>query len=47
MDPAILERKPFPGRPEPVLFYHFGANVIWGATARMLEELLHALSLPA
>jgi 8-oxo-dGTP pyrophosphatase MutT (NUDIX family) len=44
MDPAILETKPLPGRPEPVLFYHFGAHVIWGATARMLQELLSALS---
>ena len=43
MDPAILEKKPFPGREEPVLFYHHGENVIWGATARMLEELLEAL----
>src|ERR1700681_2976582 len=43
MDPAILETKPFPGRPEPVLFYHYGAHTIWGATARMLAELLDAL----
>jgi 8-oxo-dGTP pyrophosphatase MutT (NUDIX family) len=43
MDPAVLEKKPFPGREEPVLFYHHGKNVIWGATARMLEELLEAL----
>ncbi len=43
MDPAILEKKPFPGREELVLFYHHGENVIWGATARMLEELLEAL----
>ena len=43
MDPAILEKKPFPGRDEPVLFYHHGDHVIWGATARMLEELLEAL----
>jgi len=43
MDPAVLEKKPFPGREEPVLFYHHGENVIWGATARMLEELLEAL----
>ncbi|MGH9399777.1 MAG: NUDIX hydrolase [Thermoanaerobaculia bacterium] len=42
-DPAILEKKPFPGRPEPVLFYHYGRHVIWGATARILAELLDAL----
>ncbi len=27
----------------PVLFYHYGETVIWGATARMLKELLDAL----
>lgn len=43
LDPAILEEKPFPGRPEPVLFYHYGRHTIWGATARMLAELLEAL----
>jgi 8-oxo-dGTP pyrophosphatase MutT (NUDIX family) len=43
MDPAALEKKPFPGREDPVLFYHYGDQVIWGATARMLEELLEAL----
>lgn len=42
-DPAIKERKFLPGREEPVLFYHHGSHVIWGATARMLEELLEAL----
>jgi 8-oxo-dGTP pyrophosphatase MutT (NUDIX family) len=43
MDPAVLETKPYPGRPEPVLFYHYGRHVIWGATARMLAELLESL----
>jgi 8-oxo-dGTP pyrophosphatase MutT (NUDIX family) len=43
MDPASLEKKPLPGREEPVLFYRYGEQVIWGATARMLEELLNAL----
>jgi len=43
LDPAVLERRPFPGRPEPVLFYHHGEHVIWGATARILKELLDAL----
>ncbi len=43
MDPSILEKKPFPGREEPVLYYRYRDHVIWGATARMLEELLEAL----
>ena len=42
-DPAIKETKFLPGRDEPVLFYHYGNHVIWGATARMLDELLEAL----
>jgi 8-oxo-dGTP pyrophosphatase MutT (NUDIX family) len=44
LDPRILERKILPGREEPTLFYHHGAHVIWGATARMLRELLEALT---
>jgi len=44
LDPRIFERRPFPGRPEPVLFYHHGENTIWGATARILKELLDALT---
>ncbi len=43
LDPRILEKKILPGREEPTLFYHHGAHVIWGATARMLQELLDAL----
>jgi 8-oxo-dGTP pyrophosphatase MutT (NUDIX family) len=43
LDPAILERKPFPGREELVLYYHYQESVIWGATARILSELLEAL----
>jgi 8-oxo-dGTP pyrophosphatase MutT (NUDIX family) len=43
LDPAALETKRFPERTEPVLFYHYGDTVIWGATARMLKELLDAL----
>ena len=43
MDPRSLETKSFPERAEPVLFYHYGETVIWGATARMLAELLDAL----
>jgi 8-oxo-dGTP pyrophosphatase MutT (NUDIX family) len=41
--PDALERRALPGREEPVLFYHYGRTVIWGATARMVEELLEAL----
>ena len=43
LDPAVLETAGLPGRDEPVLFYHYGPHVIWGATARMLAELLEAL----
>ena len=43
MDPAALEKKPLPGRDELVLFYHYRQHVIWGATARMLAELLEVL----
>ena len=43
LDPSILETKMFPGREQPVLFYHHGDQVIWGATARMLAELLEVL----
>ena len=43
MDPKILERRLLPGREERTLFFHYGAHVIWGATARMLQELLDAL----
>ena len=42
-NPAIKETKFLPGRDEPVLFYRHGDNVIWGATARILAELLEAL----
>lgn len=42
-DPAIRETRSLPGRDEPVLFYHYGNHVIWGATARMLAELIEAL----
>jgi 8-oxo-dGTP pyrophosphatase MutT (NUDIX family) len=42
-DPAIRETKLLPGRDEPVLFYRYGAHVIWGATGRILAELLEAL----
>ena len=42
-NPAILETRVLPGRDEAVLFYHHGPHVIWGATARILAELLEAL----
>jgi 8-oxo-dGTP pyrophosphatase MutT (NUDIX family) len=43
LDPKVLERRMLPGRDEPTLFYHYGNHVIWGATARMLKELLDAI----
>jgi 8-oxo-dGTP pyrophosphatase MutT (NUDIX family) len=43
MDPAILEKRTIPGREGTILFYHLGENVIWGATARILSELLTSL----
>jgi 8-oxo-dGTP pyrophosphatase MutT (NUDIX family) len=43
LDPDALEQRVLPGRTEPTLFYHYGGHVIWGATARMLKELLDVL----
>lgn len=43
MDPAALEIRRIEGREEPVLFYRYGDQVIWGATARIVAELLEAL----
>ena len=43
MDPAILEKKPMPGREGTILFYHHDKHTIWGATAGILAELLQAL----
>ena len=43
LDPGILEERLLPGRAEPTLFYHAGPHVIWGATARILSDLLEAL----
>jgi 8-oxo-dGTP pyrophosphatase MutT (NUDIX family) len=43
MDPAILEKKPMPGREGTILFYHHGKHIVWGATASILSELLEAL----
>jgi 8-oxo-dGTP pyrophosphatase MutT (NUDIX family) len=42
-DPASLEQRLLPDRDEPTLFYRYGDHVIWGATARMVKELLDAL----
>jgi 8-oxo-dGTP pyrophosphatase MutT (NUDIX family) len=42
-NPAILQTRVLPGREEPVLFYNHGPHVIWGATARILAELLERL----
>jgi 8-oxo-dGTP pyrophosphatase MutT (NUDIX family) len=44
MDPAVLEKKPYPGREGLVLYYRYEESVIWGATARILSELLEALA---
>jgi 8-oxo-dGTP pyrophosphatase MutT (NUDIX family) len=43
MDPAVLEKRPMPGREGEVLFYRYGEQIIWGATARILAELLDAM----
>ena len=41
--PTAVEERTFPGREEPVLFYHYGSKTVWGATARILSELLALL----
>jgi 8-oxo-dGTP pyrophosphatase MutT (NUDIX family) len=46
MRPEVLETRKLEGREEPVLFYHHGRHVIWGATGRILSELLAALEEP-
>lgn len=43
MDPSIMETREIPGREGPILFYHYGKHVIWGATAGILSELLEAI----
>ncbi|MGE5278885.1 MAG: NUDIX hydrolase [Acidobacteriota bacterium] len=43
LDPGALEKRTLPGREGPVLFYHYGERVIWGATAQILAELLESL----
>jgi 8-oxo-dGTP pyrophosphatase MutT (NUDIX family) len=42
-DPAVKEVRFLPDRDGPVLFYRYGAHDIWGATAKILAELLEAL----
>lgn len=42
--PSALEERRLPGQKEAILFYRYGAHIIWGATARILSELLRALS---
>ena len=44
MAPTAVEERELPGREEPVLFYHYGPKTVWGATARILSELLQALA---
>ncbi|MEO8431960.1 MAG: CoA pyrophosphatase [Acidobacteriota bacterium] len=44
LDPEALEKRLLPGRDEPVYFYRYDTHVIWGATGRILAELLTALS---
>ncbi len=45
--PTAVEEREFPGREEPVLFYHYGPKTVWGATARILSELLQVLAVQA
>lgn len=46
-DPANLEiqyrKPPVPGPEVPVYYYHFGERTIWGATARILQDLFAVL----
>ena len=44
MRPDALEKRKFEGRDEPVLFYRYGDHTVWGATARILSELLAAIA---
>lgn len=43
MSPTAVEERQFPGSAHAILFYHYGPKVIWGATARILKELLEVL----
>ena len=42
--PTAVEERFFPGRSEAVLVYHYGSKTVWGATARILSELLAVLA---
>ncbi len=44
MTPTAVEERVFEGRDRPVLFYHYGQKTVWGATARILSELLDVLA---
>jgi 8-oxo-dGTP pyrophosphatase MutT (NUDIX family) len=46
MNPRVVEEREVErdGRMERLLFYHYGHHVVWGATARILWELLGVLS---
>ena len=44
LNPTAVEERTFAGRERPVLFYHYGPKTVWGATARILSELLAVLS---
>jgi len=44
MTPTAVEERTFEGRDRPVLFYHYGQKTVWGATARILSELLDVLA---
>jgi 8-oxo-dGTP pyrophosphatase MutT (NUDIX family) len=41
--PGVREDRPWPGREIPVIFYNWRGKEIWGATGRMLAELLEAV----
>ena len=44
LNPTAVEERPLEGRERPVLFYHYGPKTVWGATARILSELLEVLA---
>jgi 8-oxo-dGTP pyrophosphatase MutT (NUDIX family) len=44
MTPTAVEERAFEGSDRPVLFYHYGQKTVWGATARILSELLDVLA---
>src|SRR5262249_11974329 len=43
MAPTAVEERKLPGRGEAVPYYHPGKKTVWGATARILAELLEVL----